>query len=986
MDITQTASHRLRPFTLGHSTKSNSLNDIQAIAARSIIVSGSKFKTHFRTQLETKSLKQRAPRPFTLLVRGIHTGIYRQELQTIIGCLPHHLTPVYCYKADAATTSTKCKDCPTEKFHPALKMLPANWETLELKIREKELYRHGLFPHVTSGHLQPDGTFSTPKLKVNSNCRSKFNEAVCTDYSSASIDCFIISSNEPLFACSGKDVSWLKSLSNARLLQKDASLPPTPFVFYNMNGGRFSKPYYLEELFPGKSPDEINSLLKDWEEYARYSGFTTEAISQLTWHYPPHEICQRMIKWHSLICGDLKKTWHYDLELEKANTPEEAIKLIQKGANLNRIKHDHGSNTTVYSSLECRFLTRCILYGLDFSLFKAFVSAALEHGVTPCQVNIDSNWLDFDLTYIATLIEKGAKTTYLSTDNFRLTRKHTNEDIEALLKIHRHLSATGRKTRPPLEYLPEFITSLEDIKRIRHFFLCLNSLGIKLNKEDAARYISTVNSSSEPIKKGLLPDEQRLFDQCMQDITQLSHKNQQCPETALPLASTPPSALQPVISFGSMQPILKLFQRSPLTLTDKDDLYITAQEILAHYYLTPDGDTEIIKTLKSGQVDKHLMRKFHGCDHVLRCMVLGDALMESFKQHDAQYRRLLSKDPQLEQLILIAILMHDITAEIKNKSQEELNATREFRELTERSGFPQALIDKVAIALLNKNTDTMEPPISAPYVADSDQPEDIRMITRLVRLPDCMDITRVLSLPEEFPEPPQRSCPDTTFDFDRMDLGDLATTHPKLIDEVKTLLIGSERLASLSGGQTPSDSRQEPPFWEQHKLLDPYIHHDERRHWLAYSPSPLAAMDSVLDDIVRLQIAGTADIKIQSDLQLKQVPAPGFLSNREKLLIAADHFPHKLRPYVSNLKMRHSSGMDRLLGTLTQETLASEKARRELRERKISVDETACWRADTIDIARKRDKHPTPAPDDSDDDTNVYDYVKKLVFLDKKIP
>lgn len=860
-------------------------------------------------------------------------------------------------------------------------MLPANWEALEVKAQEKELYQRGLFPHVTSGHLQPDGTFSIPKHKKMPACQTMHNEAVCTGYSPESIDCFIISSNVWMFANHKDSPSWSKCLLSALDLQKEMDMPPTPFVFYNINGGRFSKPYHLEELFPGLLPKDIYTLLEDWQEYARYSGFCTKAISQLAWHYPAHEICQRMKQWHHLVCGDAKTRLSLNIALHHAKTPEQCITLVKKGADLNQIFNRNSFNHTLFCHFQCLFFVRCLLDGMDFSRFQAFVSTALEHGVNPGQVSIDTNWLKFDLTYMARLIEQGADTKYTCSNQFRLTRQHTAKDIDALLKIHRHLSAKGENVRPPLEYLPESITSPEDIERIRHFFLCLNSLNIKLDREGAARYINTVISSAERIRKQQTPDNQQHINQYVEEITRLGHENQRLPESALLPALAPPSARQAVTPFDAMQPICKLFQRSPLILSDKNNPYITTQEILAHYYLTPDSDTAIIKTLRSGKVDKYLMRKFHGCDHVLRCTVLGDALMESFKKHDAQYRTLLSQDPQLEQLILIAILMHDITAEIEDESQEELSAAREFKDLTERNGFPPALIDKVATALMNKNTDIM-PSVLPPFIADSDQPEDIRMITRLIRLPDCMDNTRIHSLPKEFPEAPEYSCPDILFDFNRMDLGGLAPTHPELISEIKTLLVGSERLASLSGGQSPSDSRLQPAFWEQHKLLNPKIHHNERRHWLAYSPAPLAAMDSVLDDIVRLQIASKAGIENQSDLQLKQVPCPGFLSNREKLLISAGQFPDNLLPYVKNLKMRHRSGMDKPLGTLTQETLGSGKARRELLKRKIDVRETVCFRAHADEVYAKRKKCPTPAPDYENDDTNVYDYVKMLVFPD----
>lgn len=943
-----------------------SLDNIEMMAARAAIVTPDAILSSSgtcRTQTEAENLKSRAPRPFTLLINGMSVGTCNEASQVTIGCvlssksIPHKrssttrsslergnsLTPVYCYKADANTSKESCR---SKRY----KMLPAGTYCLAEKIKEKELYRTGLFPHVTSGHFEAGGVWKPPKLKtLEESYAQQYNEMVCTHYSPECIDCFLITSESSLFSTVGHGKNdWYTAISSALKLQQQVAMPPKPFVFYNVAGGRFSRPYTFAELFPGKTLEEVETRFRAWGDYALGSSFDMNTINRLAWHYPPDILCQRLMESPPVIPSEMKKKISANSELvslwkQGKTTPELYQAVLRQGADPNLYVNSFGYHSIVSAVISTalsrghvqdarELLGHFEQFGLDFRNIRISSHLLLNY---PC--------------FCEELIRKGAKAEWKFSLDYLEEMKEP--EFKALLKSYSYLFSRGDSPGDIIDFLPESIDQ-KHFPLIENFFKQVNQLQIPIEQEKAQGYIDKIKkqlltSPNEEVKKldekykklwnkNNTPNE-LLMDQYFAEKASIdSHcifiKNY-LPSIAKEIARIPHIArvqAEPPVAkttdSDSLEPLYSLFSRpETLTLSNPQDLNQTTREILDYYYLSPGDRQQVIDTLNSKDPDSHLMRYHHGCDHVLRCMVIGDALMETFKKHEPAYKELFVRHPELEKLILIAILMHDITAEVGPKSLEEIKAAEAFEVLMKQHGFTAELVEKVASALRNKNTDTVET-VAPPFMADNQQPEDVRLILRLLRLPDAIDITSVRKLPEEFPDPPANK-DLSLFDFSMLDLGDYSTSNPPLVKEVKKIVVSAKHLACLTGAHTAYDQT----YWQEHGLLNPETHHNIRRHWLASHPTPLLAMESVLDDMVRLDIAKNAKISIKSDLQLKQVSLPDRLSNRDKLLMTkgANNLPQEtVKP----------------LGTLTQEALNCSVVKTILLKRQLVIDEVDCWR------------------------------------------
>ncbi|WP_196221425.1 hypothetical protein, partial [Sansalvadorimonas verongulae] len=102
-----------------------------------------------------------------------------------------------------------------------------------------------------------------------------------------------------------------------------------------------------------------------------------------------------------------------------------------------------------------------------------------------------------------------------------------------------------------------------------------------------------------------------------------------------------------------------------------------AQLAINRYYCMPHQNWAERYAMGSNEVPT-LFRKDHGVDHVTRTQILSEALLELFPKHDQTYKELLNNNPGLKELIPLAMVYHDVTAEAEDKSLEELHAAEIF--------------------------------------------------------------------------------------------------------------------------------------------------------------------------------------------------------------------------------------------------------------------------------------------------------------------
>ena len=89
------------------------------------------------------------------------------------------------------------------------------------------------------------------------------------------------------------------------------------------------------------------------------------------------------------------------------------------------------------------------------------------------------------------------------------------------------------------------------------------------------------------------------------------------------------------------------------------------------------------------------LKQLHGVEHVTRTQVLAEALLELFAHHDSMFKTLLEQQPELRELIPLAMVYHDATAEVEAKAVEEDRAAELFtRDMSRVGRYSAKVIDR----------------------------------------------------------------------------------------------------------------------------------------------------------------------------------------------------------------------------------------------------------------------------------------------------
>ena len=106
----------------------------------------------------------------------------------MIGILNPEVLAVY------KTNATTCSLTNPRKALDELKIkCLGDIRQVQQKVREEVEQKWDVYPDFTSGHLQPDGTFTLPKLKGHDKCGAKalipYPELLTTGYDQTQIKC-----------------------------------------------------------------------------------------------------------------------------------------------------------------------------------------------------------------------------------------------------------------------------------------------------------------------------------------------------------------------------------------------------------------------------------------------------------------------------------------------------------------------------------------------------------------------------------------------------------------------------------------------------------------------------------------------------------------------------------------------------------------------------------------------------------------------------
>ena len=374
--------------------------------------------------------------------------------------------------------------------------------------------------------------------------------------------------------------------------------------------------------------------------------------------------------------------------------------------------------------------------------------------------------------------------------------------------------------------------------------------------------------------------------------------------------------------------IATLFGLEPLTLNLTETLDSLAERVLTHYYRRLYFK-QVSFRLSPGFCDlfeNDLIRPFYGVDHVLRTMRINQALAELFSKYDSDYKELFNAYPDLNRILPLAMLYHDVVAEVESKADKEKRASELFLQDMLGSDFHKKTVEALANALLNKNVNTMNS-VPPGYTADSDIPENDRRLRRLLRLSDAIDITRVRIVPESFPRPEQAvGQPEDPFMFSHqlLDLDPELQKNAEFMEDFYDLMDNAQALASVTGGGPLKDLR-EKDYAARHGLRPVKKTNPVLKRYFKHCPNACAAMDERLDDNVRREIAMLAGVTVTSDHQLRQIPLPENLTLLDRFLIHRPGVRERLQTVANGL----TSGSFRPpLGSLTPDLLSSEPVQR----------------------------------------------------------
>jgi len=242
----------------------------------------------------------------------------------------------------------------------------------------------------------------------------------------------------------------------------------------------------------------------------------------------------------------------------------------------------------------------------------------------------------------------------------------------------------------------------------------------------------------------------------------------------------------------------------------------------------------------------------HNSGHVMRVAFNMRLLIRLLKEH-----KLATISNIEEELLYFAALYHDAAAEDASKEQEEIEGARLFsRDMMHHFPDHKQLIERIAITMTHKEDDVQnidELNVSGAELRDR----------RILRFADRMDISRIFSIPEDFPNF-QTNDSSTTGELkvNWLNIDQKWQEHPGFMASLCACMHGLCDLAAVSGGSI-KDLRTNKCYRERYHLQPQTKSYLDQ--FFDSNPDPEGIMQKLLDNNVRRKIARAAGIATCND-------------------------------------------------------------------------------------------------------------------------
>ena len=915
------------------------------------IKEGRLFFREIRLKSESNYLggNKRAPRPFYGVWLGVNVQMRSSKLT--VGTL--EFTTLACYKCNAGTNSLEKLTVKPDKL--GVKCLP-DLCSMHAKMKEQAERAWEVYPVFTSGHLDSDGTYRPPKLKLyHYSGPLKHSELLSSGYEAKQIKCVCINKED-----TSGNIS--DALQEKQVLEKTLGIAPLPLVAYSCKGGTIE--VYFDEELAGNNLASNEGRMGAFSSYHNLSESTLRGLLNLlpvslkavTLNKPVLKISSGLVKARQEFLQLVHKP---DLQ-----SYQRFQALKDNAFALNSQFYDNGtwqtpldllSNYEVRRWCENKTSKSHVAKQLFVELLRSggtISDVVAKHVLEVCHppwlacyikaLNFSSNRKRSGF-----LINKNFPSSPVVTLEFhQYCEKATPAQLtEMLLIIFQKPFWSGygfaRFHRPLLALFHYFTPDRAAYKKLK------NILHLYYNEKFYKKRlgIGSIEESIQWVKGVWQNREQELFyqnwsnliQQARQELIELPVRDglyARSSSVKVPTGNEP-KELQFLIDAFSVPPVLP-------TAGDNE---ATILAILNHYYRRP-GPDRVISSLYLPTLPE-IWKPRHACNHVLRARINALWYMELLEKFTVMTFSDSEKD-----LLALAAIYHDAAAEDVPKKDEESKAAFYFkRDLAGQ--YPAQLLENIGRALADKEDDL--PGRQAKPVS-----EKLHSYLRVLRFADRLDIIRCTGVPSDFPGLAKTGCPD--FDASRLDLPvQLQATNPDQKSDVQleleAAMHGAADLVQVTG-HLSSDHRA-VPYVTAYQLVPDSERLNVQFEW---TPTPRQRMDNVVDNNVRRKIArlaglntcSTADHKeCRTDTQngrtwgihnswhdLNQVRIPERMTLLEKMQfehnegLLSQATRDEIQKEVERLRCQ---GIPMQLGTLTQTTLKSAAAKRKLKDKGINV-------------------------------------------------
>ncbi|USE35548.1 hypothetical protein [Endozoicomonas sp. SCSIO W0465] len=830
---------------------------------------------------------------------------------------------------------------------------------IKKKMGELAERRWDVYPGFTSGHLQPDGTFSPPKLTpYGKTGLIPYPELLTTGYDKAQIKCYFITKEEAT-----RNISDI--LQEKHRLEDTLGIGSLPLAVYCQSSG--SLEVYFEEELVGNQLRQNEACL---DNLALSHGMDPQIFRGIL------NILPMSLKSESLNKVELKVFLRAialnkltGIILNSACYNDENLQLIKDNKSLfNEPIYFRGVRTTF---IEIFIRRQKYVFSHSRSADVVLDSKGMDelvfhHLINGGTTKINKQALDIYCTppylcnYLVAVLAPSERYDFweflphsidfpaIKVEIDRICQKSHNEELGRFLEL--------ALMEGPFSREKKFVF-------FKHHFLTLFYYGAAPNQtllEGVRKFISHKPNHvlQKALGKSSIDDYiewvQKIYRQREQDPfyqswpAQVEEAKQAIAELRASLdlqtEQVPSPSPEVVNETSELQFVVDAFSQPPV-IANAQDNEETILKILQHYYRRP-GPERVISSLDLNSLPT-VWKPLHACSHVLRA-----------RNNALWYMELLEKFGSLhctsdeKTLLALAVIYHDAAAEDVGKDREETRSAEYFkRDLAGQ--YPQTLLDDIALALEIKENDV--------HGWDDDSlSATVRGYLRVLRFADRMDIIRCTGVGENFPG---LTAPDVGLSEFNASLLDLPPELSKFTADperkslfqrnLEAAMHGAADLAGVTG-HLSHDLRANP--YAHSYQLTPETR--ELTEQFERTSMPVGKMEDFINDNARRKIARLAGIHTCSDpdhktcgtdsqkgitrgihnswYDLQQIKLPACMTRLEKMQceygdmdVLSEETRQAIAVEVQRLKSR---GIPMNLGTLTQETLGSERAKRILKD------------------------------------------------------